>query len=356
MAAIEAPLKRWLKREHETVPFPTKFKLKTLQLDTEASNIGEWESDSEAWRQDPIAYIDGLAGLVLEASSTVTKAAMFAIKFELRSIIVRKRGEKPSTRAQLPWTERGQARDRDSGSLGEMEPATSSGLLAQFMRHLEKKDTIISEMHEMTVGVLKAENFDLRKHRQLDDSEWMARRKAMEKLLDRSHERDLQVKQIQMEEDRKTQLYGTLMSTVGPAFMQHFPAIVEKFLGPPENGSSAGPPGLPAPTSAMPPGASNETVVDGSPEQIAEADKMKMDLRRIFTSLPQELQLQMFQALKPEDQMDLMGWLEAESKGKTKASEPEVVEMEEEIDEEPAKKKEKRFPPGVAVRTKATKK
>lgn len=297
----EAALKRWLKREHELVPFPSKFKLRTLELEQDASVVGEWDSDSEAWRTDPDLCISTMSHLILEAAQNVALASSYLVKLEVRSIIIR--GKKLQVRASLPWTAKGRAREEGQGSFGEMEPATSTGLLAQQMRHIEKIMTSQAEMQAATLDALKAENFDLRKHRNLDDQEWLQRRKQLEKLLDKTHERDMLTATVKAEQERKDAMLKQIVQVVLPAMAQKVPGIIEKFF-PGEKKTE-----LEKVAGAL---STGPVLVPGSQTPSPELQQL-VKLKAIFSLLPEDKRIEMALALPKDAREELLGILETEA-------------------------------------------
>lgn len=150
-------------------------------------------------------------------------------------------------------------------NVGESEPATSEGLLTQFMRHNDSSHRIIVEssgdmfeMYERRIKALEAENIELRDDRR----EWLKRdeRQKSEEL-----ERDLMIKKHEDESQRTERLYKRgeriLMALAG----QVSPVAAKMFLGggisepaPPTNGAANG----------ATKEASTATVVEGSASDV----------------------------------------------------------------------------------------
>lgn len=300
MASTEENLRRFLKRELETVPWPRDFVLRSLQMDAPERVIARLKPDSEKWRESPAEEVRRLVVEILDMSKVEAQGAFHILKLELRCCIKEEGNDRKSYRASMTWSERGLARDvgNNGTSFGEAEPPTNTGVTSQLMRHNEVLMRMATEGMSAIMDSLKQENADLRRWRAKDEEEWAQRRLAMEKLLDRASDRDIKTMREKSDQARKDELMKQLATNFFPVIQKYIPGLIDKVIG----GLGMGGAGVvKLPENATP------AELAQAEEQKTEAEQLRKELREIVAALPEEQSNALFESLPEEQKMKLIG-------------------------------------------------
>lgn len=162
--------------------------------------------------------------------------------------------------------------EAETASFGQSEPATGQGLLAQLMRHIEKREEtsvkamdVVHRMYSKTIG-------DLQTKVELFESRHFDTIKLYEDLLDRKHDRELTALFRGREDERKAKIWDLVMS-LGPM-------IASKFLDP--------------------------RLVAAMPSQITNGGPAMAMVRQLVKTIRPEQLPQLMQTLSTEQSMILM--------------------------------------------------
>lgn len=108
-------------------------------------------------------------------------------------------------------------------SLSATEPPTDKGEKAQYMRHAETMHRMVIEQSSFTVGNLRNELESERRLRLGYEEKFMSVMENMQKLQDRQHERDMEMRREEAKAKRHEEFMGLLMSAA--------PILFAQFLG-----------------------------------------------------------------------------------------------------------------------------
>lgn len=107
-----------------------------------------------------------------------------------------------------------------SHAVDHSEMPTDRGLLAQLMRHNDRKDELFMHLSQGVFGALISENQNLRAQRDKAEETRAQYYELTEELVSRKHERELEISTFQREEGRKDQLVKALITTYGPEILK----------------------------------------------------------------------------------------------------------------------------------------
>lgn len=153
----------------------------------------------------------------------------------------------------------------------DTEPSTPAGQAKQGMRLVEQLHKMLMQQTEMTAGRLARDYREERDARIKAENKLLEGFELYQKLLDKTHERDLERAEQVQNAKRTDQFMGLLMSVA--------PIVLMRFL-PAQGGSASGPA---APDGSSSPATTGSTIgplISGSPRSIA--------LGRILLSIPRE--------------------------------------------------------------------
>lgn len=126
--------------------------------------------------------------------------------------------------AKFPFYIVARSPEADTRSFGASEPATQAGLLSQLMRHLERREEMLTKTLDSTNRIMGKIMSDKDQRLQLFEGRHHDTIKLYEDLLDRKHDRELTALYRGREDDRRDKAWKLLFSIL--------PIIGSKFLDP----------------------------------------------------------------------------------------------------------------------------
>lgn len=162
--------------------------------------------------------------------------------------------------------------EAETASFGQSEPASPQGLLAQLMRHLEKREDMLVKVIETTGRQQTKIMADLQTKNDVYEGRHFDTIKLYEDLLDRKHDRELTALFRAREDQRKAKIWDLVMS-LGPM-------IVSKFFDP--------------------------RLIAALPGQVTDGGPAMHMIRQLTKSIDQSQLPALMQALTPEQTMMLM--------------------------------------------------